>query len=200
MSGTVFDASHPSVRVNPVTFCWEWMASRTTRGYGIVWIKQGLQQKPRQRAAHRVFFAAAGNALSRAQHLHHMCKNPCCVNPAHCAPMTASEHKLWHNANDGIKGYCERHVKKMACPKCGGGYTTRRVVIEGKARAMRFCAACRMAYSAQQRSDPAYKENQKYAKRFWYQKKRQDKEWVARQKEKKREWMRRSRTNKETAA
>jgi hypothetical protein len=72
-------------RVDPVSGCWLWLLF-TFKGYGRCQTGQ----------AHREVWRQAGRELSAAQHLHHLCPNKACVNPAHLTPIAPSPHIAQH--------------------------------------------------------------------------------------------------------
>lgn len=67
------------VKVNPVTGCWEWQATKQGGGYGT------FNQFAKRFAAHRVVAPVfLGLDLTKLELcVCHHCDNPCCVNPDH---------------------------------------------------------------------------------------------------------------------
>lgn len=66
--------------------CWEWMGTRTDRGYGVFKING------HNRRAHRVLWEDNCGALNNGIELDHLCQNRGCVRPSHLEPVTHSEH------------------------------------------------------------------------------------------------------------
>lgn len=81
-----FRLAHPSMP-GITTNCWSWTASCTESGYGRVdW--KGY----RHRMAHRVMYALLIGPIPEGLTLDHLCRNRCCVNPAHLEPVTLKEN------------------------------------------------------------------------------------------------------------
>ena len=60
--------------------CWEWTASKTTKGYGMYWVST----KPKRRTtAHRLAYELAFGAVPDEMLVDHVCHNRGCVNPEH---------------------------------------------------------------------------------------------------------------------
>lgn len=64
--------------VNPVTGCWEWSGSRTSRGYGRFKIPTGKIM-----LAHRASYMVHKGEIPSGLYICHHCDNPCCINPDH---------------------------------------------------------------------------------------------------------------------
>jgi HNH endonuclease len=69
-------------KVDKGPFCWNWTAYKTDEGYGTF----------RSKLAHRVSYAMCLGGIPEGKILHHVCENPCCVNPSHLLPVTDSTH------------------------------------------------------------------------------------------------------------
>lgn len=65
------------IQVNNHTSCWEWVASRTSTGYGRIMFNG------KNRGAHRVSWIIHNGAIPDEKHVLHICDNPSCVNPKH---------------------------------------------------------------------------------------------------------------------
>lgn len=83
----------PDYRVNAETGCWEWLKG-TVKGYGTATI-DGLGQ-----FAHRAYYAAAYGPIPPDHEVHHICRNPICVNPAHLECIDGRAHDIAHNLHD----------------------------------------------------------------------------------------------------
>src|SRR5690606_31928078 len=85
----------------PETSCWEWPYATDKHGYGVVG-----RAKAR---AHRVIWTALYGRVADGHELDHLCRNPCCVNPAHLESVTHTE-----NVRRGLAG--ENNRRKTHCP------------------------------------------------------------------------------------
>lgn len=77
--------------------CWGWTGSVNRQGYG------QLLRDGRPVGAHRVSFEISHGPQPDGTHIHHICENPICTNPAHLEALTPSEHKKRH-----LKTHCKR--------------------------------------------------------------------------------------------
>lgn len=75
--------------IDPQTGCWIWQRAKaySRRGYGVSYDGK----KPRD--AHLVVWERANGPVPPGMELHHLCRNPPCVNPAHLEPMPRDEHR-----------------------------------------------------------------------------------------------------------
>ncbi len=64
-------------KVDKLGDCWEWIAARNPRGYGLI-IKSGIAEK-----AHRVSYELNISDIPEGMCICHHCDNPGCVNPDH---------------------------------------------------------------------------------------------------------------------
>lgn len=76
------------IRVDPETGCHEWIAGRSSSGYGQVW------RDGRNHGVHRVAWELARGPIPEGLHIDHLCRNPCCCNPDHLEPVTPRENIL----------------------------------------------------------------------------------------------------------
>lgn len=72
--------------VNLVSGCWEWQLA-TNNGYG-----SGM--------AHRCMYEASVGPIPVGHDLHHVCRNRCCINPAHLEPVERVAHREQHQQED----------------------------------------------------------------------------------------------------
>jgi hypothetical protein len=73
--------------------CWEWQGFRHRFGYGM------LNRDGKVDVAHRWFYEREHGPIPDGMHLHHVCRNPPCVNPAHLRIITPTEHQKESRAN-----------------------------------------------------------------------------------------------------
>jgi len=76
------------VKVNVETGCWFWKAYKDKKGYGQFWYQGKMVW------AHRWSIQAFTGPLEYGMEAHHLCKNPCCVNPDHMQPETKAANSF----------------------------------------------------------------------------------------------------------
>lgn len=117
------------IRVDHETGCWEWTASRHRQGYG------SIKWRGRTRIAHRIVYQLLVGPVPAGLVTDHLCRNTCCVNPAHLEPVTPRENLVRGDAPQMAR---ERQLSKTHCPH-GHEYTDENTRhYNGK----RFCRAC----------------------------------------------------------
>lgn len=78
-------------RVEKTDGCWHWHGSFHKDGYATF--------SPTHNSTvlgHRFTYELFVGPISPGTHIHHLCENPGCVNPAHLKMLTASEHLRLH--------------------------------------------------------------------------------------------------------
>lgn len=87
-----------NVRVDKDTDCEIWVGPKHNGEYG------RFEVDGKHELAHRWRFEQdrGEGSIPARYHLHHSCKNPACVNPAHLWPVPASEHKPLELEEDAI--------------------------------------------------------------------------------------------------
>ena len=109
------------VAVGPSDECWPWLGALTNWGYG----------RPtfagRAVYAHRLAYELVVGSVPEGLVLDHLCRNPCCCNPAHLEPVTERENILRGQgapALNAAKTHCGRgHPlpttgRPRRCPVC----------------------------------------------------------------------------------
>ncbi len=116
----------------PNSGCWLWVAARDHAGYGCFSVGSkalGTQRTPSaHRHAYEVLVGAAGDLQ-----IDHLCRTPCCVNPAHLEAVTRLV-----NVRRGLKGVLTTH-----CPR-GHAYEDANVWVRrtGPRAGRRSCREC----------------------------------------------------------
>jgi hypothetical protein len=106
--------------------CWVWFGAETYRGYGKVTVDY------KTLLVHRYVYEMLVGPIPQGMHVHHICNNQLCVNPAHLQIVTPQEHV---HLTRPYKTHC-KHGHELS----GGNlYTTP----DGR----RQCKACRRATS-----------------------------------------------------
>jgi hypothetical protein len=118
----------------PMSGCSLWIGSRDR--------KQGYRRTPMRRkgigrAAHRfVYYSLAGEFDLRLQ-LDHVCRNTCCVNPAHLEPVSNLE-----NTRRGIRN---QYTGKTHCPKGHPYFGENLLLVARRGKHFRYCRTCNVA-------------------------------------------------------
>jgi hypothetical protein len=121
----------------PNTGCWLWGAA-TTRGHAVFW----LSHAARLEYAHRVIWTATVGAIDDEMEIDHLCRQRCCVLPAHLEPVT---HQV--NVARGHARYSYLQYRQDACVR-GHLFTPENTIVpEGTDQ--RVCRACKRIRSGQ---------------------------------------------------
>lgn len=84
-------------KVKKTDSCWEWVATKTPRGYG------NFRVASKWKPAHRVAYELIVGPIPEGLQLDHLCCNPGCVNPAHLEPVTGYEnHMRWRRGTTRV--------------------------------------------------------------------------------------------------
>lgn len=85
--------------------CVLWRGEINDNGYGVMVVKG------QQVLAHRLSYELCADAIPYAFHIHHICRNRRCVNPAHLVAISAAQHMALHGRTRSErtdKGFCKR--------------------------------------------------------------------------------------------
>lgn len=75
--------------------CWLWLKRFDHAGYGLCYERRYGDQR-----AARASYAMAHGPIERGHHVHHKCKTPACINPAHLQKLSSREHFLLHKLTE----------------------------------------------------------------------------------------------------
>ena len=79
--------------------CWLWIGF-ICRGYGVI----SVNNHPTQ--AHRFSYSIAYGPVPNGKILHHICRNPQCVNPRHLVAISKPNHSDSAPAQQSMKTHC----------------------------------------------------------------------------------------------
>lgn len=126
----------------PMTGCWLWTGSLTVAGgYG------QFRSGGRPRRAHRLAYETLVGPIPDGLHLDHLCRTPCCVNPAHLEPVTGPE-----NTRRGVAGMAQ--LARTHCPR-GHEYSERNTYLEPRRGGKAPGRHCRECHNARGRAERA---------------------------------------------
>lgn len=134
------------VTTNPETGCWEWIAARNSKGYGIFGIDKRLH------LSHRVAWQAYHGPIVDELTVDHLCGVKVCVNPEHMEIVTRSvnarrgrpRHPLFTDASAPAYRRPDVPTEVREPGRCRHGHdTTLPGAVSITARGDRNCLACR---------------------------------------------------------
>lgn len=126
------------VSPEPNSGCWLWTAYATPLGYG----KFGVTRKAGMSLAHRHAYEVLVGEIPKGLVLDHLCRTPCCVNPAHLEPVTIAENT---RRSPIIKNNGQLQRERTHCPK-GHPYAGDNLFIRACGR-RRECRECQRRVS-----------------------------------------------------
>lgn len=119
----------------PISGCWIWTGENTNLGYGLL---RNLGMKSAKRAAtvaHRAIYILLMGEVPDGLVLDHLCRMPCCVNPAHLEPVTNAVNILRGTSKSAI------NAVKTHC-MYGHEFTPSNTkIVKGRGRCCRACQA-----------------------------------------------------------
>lgn len=102
--------------------CHIWKGGKNASRHGVVMV-QGQRLY-----VHRIAYQVAYGLIPEGSHIHHVCKNPSCVNPPHLRCLTPKKHREAHIVYDkpapaecrhGHKGKYKKNPQgRWVCTKC----------------------------------------------------------------------------------
>ena len=117
-------------KVRKTVGCWEWTASKTSEGYGKIFLRG------RNVRAHRLSYVLLVGPIPEGMILDHLCRNPSCVNPAHLEPVS---HRT--NCLRGVSP-AARNAAKSHCAN-GHEFTSENTSwVSHRGRPERRCLTC----------------------------------------------------------
>ena len=128
------------VEIHDNTSCWEWVAGKTTCGYGSFC----LLSKPV--LAHRVSYQYFNYDLSDELVIDHKCRNRSCVNPDHLRQVTKGMNTLENSTSASALNALKTHCVN------GHSFTGENVrIIKTKNRVIRRCTVCERVRNKKQK-------------------------------------------------
>lgn len=132
------------VDVDEVTGCWIYRRRLNVHGYAHV------SHKRKHVLLHRFVWEHVNGQPVAGYHVHHLCEEKACLNPAHLERVTAAEHTRRHPQDMAAIG--ERGLATVfARTHCVNGheFTPENTIARGRGR---ICRACRRAGWARSRA------------------------------------------------
>ena len=115
--------------------CWLWTGTKTSMGYGRLYIINQSDNKSVRVLAHRLAYEIFVGPIPDGLTIDHLCRNRPCVNPEHLEAITLQDNIL-----RGI-GSAARNAKKTHCPQ-GHPYDLLNTYI--RANGWRVCHRCKI--------------------------------------------------------
>ena len=118
------------IKIEPLTFCWEWTACKFRQGYGL------FHFNGKDGSAHRFAYEYWKGKIPAGLEIDHLCNNKKCVNPSHLEAVTHAEHMRRVIIPKGIYS---REGKKTHCPQ-GHEYNEKNTFFRKSGRQCKICA------------------------------------------------------------
>lgn len=144
MTATIDDPRLPArfwakVSPEPNSGCWLWIGAPDKDGYGMFQHEGGV------RRAHRFAYRNLSAEIPRALVIDHLCRQRCCVNPAHMEPVTHAVNILRGEGRAAI------NASRTVCPR-GHSYDEQNTYLDPNGG--RICRTCKRDSSRNDRLDP----------------------------------------------
>lgn len=127
-------------RIDPITGCWEG-SHRISAACGASVGYSTVKHQGKNCYAHKLMWELHNGPVKKGFELDHLCRNPCCCNPAHLEPVTHKE-----NIMRAPKSPSAINHNKEKC-KNGHPFNDENTVVSGLKRVQRVCKICRDAYA-----------------------------------------------------
>lgn len=153
MTGYINEASFWSkVERGNADSCWPWLGNRRAPAHGAASGYGYLTVGKRSVPAHRIALYLIGVNVPSGLVIDHLCRNPCCVNPAHLEVVTSRENTLRGEGPTAL------NATKTHCPK-GHELTTGNLFPASLRKGWRDCKKFRQAnkHAARRRKREAEK-------------------------------------------
>lgn len=118
------------VKFNQDTFCWEWLGSKLSSGYGCFSFNRKTE------IAHRTSYILFNGEIQKGLEINHVCRNRACVNPEHLEAVTHSQN-MKHIAR------CEKHPSNNNFCKNGHELITGNLDNWALKKGLRQCLKCK---------------------------------------------------------
>lgn len=113
-------AFRPDYVIDRATGCWVWQKFALRR-YGRVTV-DGVAQW-----AHRAYWERAYGPIPAGHEIHHVCKNPSCVNPGHLELISERQHDIESFLTDRANGLTFADIREIRRLGRIQGYTSKQV-------------------------------------------------------------------------
>ncbi len=123
----------------PNSGCWLWFGCTSDAGYGRC---QGRKVVASPVLVHRYAYTELIGPIPPGLTIDHLCKTPCCVNPAHLEPVTQRENNRRADWRPGVKAATAALLAKTTC---ANGHELSGDNLQWENGKHRRCVICRRA-------------------------------------------------------
>ena len=129
------------LNIEKISTCWIWKGPLSVDGYGIY----------KNKRVHRLIYEEFCKPIPSNLHLHHLCRNRRCVNPAHMKLVSRSEHVFLDDTLMALK------AKQTHC-KWGHPLSGKNLIVTKKGKG-RGCKICKSIYRKKHKRQPLPKSS-----------------------------------------
>jgi len=129
--GTLQERLESKITPEPNSGCWLWLGALNNKGYGQIHVNGKTE------LAHRKSYEIYVGQIPAGLTLDHLCRVPCCINPAHLEPVSMRENYL-RGIGPIVNG--DFHRAKTHC-RNGHPFSGENLIIERNG--WRSCRTCR---------------------------------------------------------